>query len=68
MQNQESILKIIYFDPSGFQSQQQLYSEAKKQHKTITSQVIKELYLKNVEKQNNPTSSIIKGPNLRENK
>ena len=30
MQNQENILKIIYFDPSGFQSQQQLYSEAKK--------------------------------------
>ena len=33
MQNQENILKIIYFDPSGFQSQQQLYSEAKKQDK-----------------------------------
>ena len=68
MQNQENILKRIYFDPSGFQSQQQLYSEAKKQHTKNTSQVIKEWYLKNVEKQDNPTSSIIKGPNLRENK
>ena len=50
MQNQENILKTLYFDPSGFQSQQKLYSEAKKQDKTITSKFVKEWYLKNVEK------------------
>ena len=50
MENQENILKTLYFDPSGFQSQQKIYSEAKKQDKTISLKDVKEWYLKNVEK------------------
>ena len=44
------ILNKLYFDPSGFQSQQRLYKEAKQKDNTITMKDVKEWYSQNVEK------------------
>ena len=38
------LLKKLYFDPSGYQSIQNLYKDAKKEDKTITLQFVKEWY------------------------
>ena len=39
-----NLLKNLYFDPSGYQSIQNLYKEAKKEDKTITLKFVKEWY------------------------
>ena len=39
-----NLLKKMYFDPSGYQSIQNLYKEAKKEDKTITLKFVKEWY------------------------
>ena len=44
------LLKKLYYDPSGFQSQQRLYQEAKQIDKTIKINEVKEWYEKNVNK------------------
>ena len=49
MDKNESLNKL-YFDPSGFQSQQRLYKEAKQKDNTITMKDVKEWYAINVEK------------------
>ena len=44
------LLSKLYYDPSGFQSQQRLYKDAKQKDKTITMKDVKEWYSQNVEK------------------
>ena len=39
-----NLLKKLYFDPSGYQSKQNLYKEARKQDKTITMKFVNEWY------------------------
>ena len=46
----ELLLKKLYYDPSGFQSQQRLYQDAKKIDKTIKINEVKDWYEKNVNK------------------
>jgi len=48
--DKHALLNKLYFDPSGFQSQQRLYKEAKLKDKTITMKDVKEWYSQNVEK------------------
>ena len=46
----EKLLNKLYFDPSGFQSQQKLFQEARKIDKSITLKDVKNWYEKNVNK------------------
>ena len=48
--DKNNVLNKLYFDPSGFQSQQRLYKEAKQKDNTITMNDVKEWYSQNVEK------------------
>ena len=49
--DKSQLLNKLYYDPSGFQSQQRLYKEAKKQNNAITMKDVKEWYSQNAEKQ-----------------
>ena len=46
----EKLLNKLYFDPSGFQSQQKMFQEARKIDKSITLKDVKNWYEKNVNK------------------
>ena len=46
----EKLLNKLYFDPSGFQSQQKLFQEARTIDKSITLKDVKNWYEKNVNK------------------
>ena len=48
--DKHALLNKLYFDPSGFQSQQRLYKEAKQKYNTITMKDVKEWYANNIEK------------------
>ena len=50
MSDKEETLRKLYFDPSGFQSLQKLYKEAKEKDKGMTLNFVKQWYEKNVEK------------------
>ena len=46
----EQFLNKLYFDPSGFQSQQTMFQEARKTDKTVTVKDVKKTGMKNVNK------------------
>ncbi len=48
--DKNELLNKLYYDPSGFQSQQRLYKEAKQKDNTITMKDVKEWYANNIEK------------------
>ena len=48
MESKNELSNKLYYDPSGFQSQQRLYQEAKKIDKTIKITEVKDWYEKNV--------------------
>jgi len=48
--DKHELLNTLYYDPSGFQSQNWLYTEAKNKDKTITMKDVKEWYGNNIEK------------------
>ena len=50
MESKKELLNKIFFDPSGYQSQQQLYKDARKLNHSITMREVKDWYSQNVER------------------
>ncbi len=48
--DKHELLNELYYDPSGFQAQQRLCKDAKKQNNAITMKDVKEWYANNIEK------------------
>lgn len=50
MESKEQLLSKLYYDPSGFQSQQKLYEQARKLDRSITMKEVRDWHQRNIER------------------